>query len=65
MLDLAATVAGEFDCVQELAEVEAMLDVGSGADLQRRVYAAEGMEGLLEYLVRQTAEPHTATPGGG
>jgi carboxylate-amine ligase len=64
VLDEAATVAGEFDCAQELGHVEAMLRQGSGADLQRRVYAADGMEALLEYLVRQTAEPQATMPDG-
>jgi carboxylate-amine ligase len=64
VLDEAATVAGEFDCAQELGHVEAMLHQGSGADLQRRVYAADGMEALLEYLVRQTAEPQATMPDG-
>jgi carboxylate-amine ligase len=57
-LDEAATVAGEFDCEAELGAVQAILDEGSGAELQRRIYANEGMEGLLTYLVRETAEPH-------
>jgi hypothetical protein len=32
-----------------------MLEEGSSADLQRRVHAAEGMPGLLAFLVRETA----------
>src|SRR5215211_843278 len=58
-LEEAAAVAAEFDCEAELGMIEAILDQGSGADLQRRVYADEGMDGVLAYLVRQTAKPHT------
>jgi carboxylate-amine ligase len=56
-LELAATVAPELGCEHELAQVEVMLDAGSGADLQRRVHAAEGMDGLLAYLVEETQRP--------
>jgi glutamate---cysteine ligase / carboxylate-amine ligase len=58
VLEQAATVASEFDCEAELAELEVILDQGSAADLQRRIYATGGMGGLLAYLVRETAEPH-------
>ena len=33
-----------------------MLERGSGADLQRDVYAEAGMEGLLSWLCEQTAD---------
>ena len=51
----AATVAGELGCESELGYVDTILDEGSGADLQRSVHRSEGMDGLLSYLVRETA----------
>jgi glutamate---cysteine ligase / carboxylate-amine ligase len=54
-LEAAATVAGELGCEAELRHVEVMLEQGSGADLQLRVHAERGMEGLLAYLVEETA----------
>jgi glutamate---cysteine ligase / carboxylate-amine ligase len=54
-LDLAAEVAGELGCEAELAQVETILEEGAGADLQRLVHAESGMDGLLEYLVAETA----------
>jgi carboxylate-amine ligase len=51
----AATLAGELDCEEELGYVEAILEEGAGADLQRRVHRREGMAGLLAYLVCETA----------
>jgi glutamate---cysteine ligase / carboxylate-amine ligase len=55
LLAEVATVADELDCEEELGYVEAILDAGPGADLQRRVHRREGMAGLLAYLVRETA----------
>jgi carboxylate-amine ligase len=54
-LELADTVAGEMGCRAELAHVGTMLDEGCGADVQRRVHDEGGMEGLLEFLVTETA----------
>lgn len=54
-LEDAAQVAGELGCEAELEHVEVMLEQGCGADLQRGVHASRGMEGLLEYLVSETA----------
>lgn len=54
-LDAAATVAADLGCAEELAEIEAIIADGPGADLQRRVHAREGMEGLLAYLAAETA----------
>jgi gamma-glutamyl:cysteine ligase YbdK (ATP-grasp superfamily) len=51
----AASVAAELRCERELDYVAVMLEQGSGADLQRRVHAEGGMEGLLAYLVSETA----------
>jgi glutamate---cysteine ligase / carboxylate-amine ligase len=51
----AASVAAELGCERELEYVAVMLEQGSGADLQRRVHATGGMEGLLAYLVSETA----------
>jgi carboxylate-amine ligase len=38
-----------------LAEVERIVREGNGADDQRRVHGADGMDGLLEYLAERTA----------
>lgn len=54
-LDTAATAAAELDCEQELEYVAALLETGSGAGVQRRVHANHGMQGLLAFLVRETA----------
>jgi carboxylate-amine ligase len=64
-LELAATVAGDLGCRQELEQVETILAEGGGADLQRRVHEEEGMDGLLAYLVEETArlEPEPAAAG--
>jgi glutamate---cysteine ligase / carboxylate-amine ligase len=51
----AAGVASELGCADELAQLETILDEGSGADIQRRVHRDEGMEGLVSFLVRETA----------
>jgi hypothetical protein len=42
-------------CREELGHVGTMLDDGCGADVQRRVHDEGGMEGLLEFLVTETA----------
>jgi carboxylate-amine ligase len=54
-LALAETVAGELGCRRELSYLELILSEGCGADVQRRVYQEHGMEGLLEFLVTETA----------
>ena len=54
-LETASAVAAELDCEPELAHVAVMLEQGSGADLQLRVHADRGMQGLLDYLVSETA----------
>jgi glutamate---cysteine ligase / carboxylate-amine ligase len=54
-VDAAGEAAGGLDCERELEHVLAIIEDGSGADLQRRVHAAEGMSGLLDYLVRESA----------
>ena len=54
-LELAASAASEFDCEAELATIGAILERGSGADLQRAVHAERGMDGLLAFLVEETA----------
>ena len=55
VVDVAGTVAGELGCESELADVELMLEEGSGAELQRRVHSRQGMKGLLAFLVTETA----------
>jgi glutamate---cysteine ligase / carboxylate-amine ligase len=54
-LDLADTVAGELGCRRELGHIELILREGCGADVQRRVHEEAGMEGLLDFLVAETA----------
>jgi glutamate---cysteine ligase / carboxylate-amine ligase len=57
-LALAASVADEFRCHHELEHIEAMLEAGCAARLQRRAYETGGMGELLAFLVRETAEEH-------
>src|SRR3954447_22972834 len=57
-LETAATAAVELGCEEELRYVAVMLEEGSGADLQRRVHGESGMDGLLTYLVTETARLH-------
>ncbi len=54
-MEEAASVASELGCEAELAHIEAILEQGSGADIQLRVHEEEGMRGLLEFLVRESA----------
>jgi carboxylate-amine ligase len=54
-LELAATVAGELGCRRELAYLGVILHEGCGAEVQRQVHAKHGIEGLLEFLVEETA----------
>jgi glutamate---cysteine ligase / carboxylate-amine ligase len=54
-LALADTVAGELGCRRELGHLELILREGCGADVQRLVHAEVGMDGLLEFLVEETA----------
>ena len=54
-LETAASAAQELGCERELEYIAVMLEEGSGADLQRQVHAAAGMEGLLDFLADETA----------
>ena len=54
-LKMADTVAGELGCRRELSHVELILSEGCGADVQRRVHEERGMDGLLDFLVEETA----------
>jgi glutamate---cysteine ligase / carboxylate-amine ligase len=54
-LEEAMAFAPELNCERELRYVAIMLDEGSGAELQRRVHADVGMEGLLSYLLAETS----------
>jgi glutamate---cysteine ligase / carboxylate-amine ligase len=54
-LEIASGVAEEFGCEAELEYIAVILEEGSGADVQRQVHAAAGMEGLLDFLVDETA----------
>jgi carboxylate-amine ligase len=54
LLELAAPAAERLGCAQELAELERLLDRGTGADEQRRAY--EESEGSLLAVARWVAE---------
>jgi glutamate---cysteine ligase / carboxylate-amine ligase len=54
-LDTASIAAEKLGCERELEYIAVMLEEGSGADLQRRVHAEAGMEGLLDFLVEESA----------
>ena len=54
-LELADTVAGELGCRRELSYLDLILTEGGGAEVQRRVHDEHGMDGLLEFLVEETA----------
>ena len=53
-LDDCAEVAGELGCEKELGDVQRILDLGTGAEGQRRAHAELGMEGLLDWLVERS-----------
>jgi carboxylate-amine ligase len=55
-LEETATVAGELGCEEALQGIEAILEQGCGADLQRRVCNERGIEYLLSHLVAETAK---------
>lgn len=55
-LETASSAAAELGCSDQLDHVAAILEQGSGADLQRRVHQREGISGLLAYLVEETAD---------
>jgi len=61
-LESAAEVAPELGCVDELGEVWRILERGTGADIQREVYAERGMEGLLDFLVEISSEVARPAP---
>jgi carboxylate-amine ligase len=54
-LELASGAAGDLGCDAELAGVERILTEGTGAEIQRRVHAREGMDGLITFLLERTA----------
>jgi glutamate---cysteine ligase / carboxylate-amine ligase len=54
-LETVDSAAQELGCERELEYIAVILEEGSGADLQRQVHAAAGMEGLLDFLVDETA----------
>ena len=54
-LETVDSAAQELGCERELEYIALILEEGSGADLQRQVHAAAGMEGLLDFLVDETA----------
>jgi carboxylate-amine ligase len=55
LLDLAAPFAGRLGCVDELAEVEALLERGNGADEQRRLNeSGGGLLAVARWLAEET-----------
>jgi len=54
-LETVTSAAQELGCERELEYITVILEEGSGADLQRQVHAVAGMEGLLDFLVDETA----------
>jgi carboxylate-amine ligase len=57
LLDLAEPAAHKLGCARELADVEAILARGSGADEQRRVRDESGsLLAVAEWVVEETAE---------
>jgi glutamate---cysteine ligase / carboxylate-amine ligase len=54
-IETASTAAQQLGCERELEYVAIILEDGSGANLQRRVHVEAGMEGLLDFLVEETA----------
>jgi carboxylate-amine ligase len=55
LLELAAPAAERLGCSTELAEVEALLQRGSGSDEQRRVHDAEGgLLGVARWVSEET-----------
>jgi carboxylate-amine ligase len=61
-IELAGSAADEFGCLRELGYVEEIVRRGNGADLQRLVYLRGGMDGLLAYLVEETARVDRSAP---
>ncbi len=59
-LETVDSAAQELGCERELEYIAVILEEGSGADLQRQVHAAAGMEGLLDFLVDETARLNRA-----
>jgi hypothetical protein len=72
-LEPAFGYAHRLGCADALATVDALLADGTGADRQRRAFAAGGMPAVLDRLVAETsvapgsspakARPRTGAPG--
>lgn len=54
-VEAAADYATDLGCEEQLGYVLKMLEEGAGADLQLRVHAERGLDGLLAFLVEETA----------
>jgi carboxylate-amine ligase len=54
-LALAAPHASELGCEDELEWLQRLVGDGGGAGRQRAVHAREGIDGLVRWLVRETA----------
>jgi carboxylate-amine ligase len=54
-LDQARPYARQLGSEEALVEIDRILREGNGADVQRRVHAESGMEGLLHHLRERTA----------
>ena len=50
----ASECAEELGCERELSGIELILEEGNGAELQRRAFDEGGMDGLLEFLARES-----------
>ena len=59
-LDLAGPWGEELGCADQVHGLEALLDHGGGAGVQRGSYEISGMDGLLRDLVRRTGEADVA-----
>ena len=55
-LEEVSDCAEELGCEHELSGIELILDEGNGAELQRRAFSDGGMDGLLEFLARESAK---------
>jgi carboxylate-amine ligase len=56
-VEAVADCSSELGCEEELSHVLVMLEEGSGAEIQRRIHAERGMEGLLDFLAEESARP--------
>ncbi len=70
MLDFVSDVAGELDSQEELNHIRKMVEEGTGADRQLKVFANTGeMRSVVDYMIEQTEQgletPEKAFAGKG